>query len=64
MLDHPYRDFGIAAVRTARRKAYTITFIGTPLDQGDAIGLEAFLAIDHFDPDPLAGTERINAAAA
>src|SRR6516225_8622211 len=36
----------------------------TPSDQGDAIRLEAFLAVDDFDPDPLAGTQSIDATAA
>ncbi len=35
-----------------------------PSDEGDALGFEALLTVDHLDPDPLAGIERVDAAAA
>src|SRR5690348_1022496 len=36
----------------------------TPSDEGDAVGFEAFFAVDDVDADALAGVERGEAAAA
>src|SRR6516164_8168547 len=70
MLDHP-RSRGGGGFRAStgdigprRRVPPTANFSATPSDQGDVIGLEAFFAIDDFDPDPLAGRQRADPAAA
>src|SRR5579863_8241490 len=34
-----------------------------PSEKGDALRLEPLLAVDHLDPDPLPGAERVDAAA-
>src|SRR6516164_6643186 len=70
MLDHPRSrgrgavPYSIGGICPRRRVAPAPNFSATPSDQGDAIGLEPFLAIDDFDPDPLAGAQRVDPAAA
>src|SRR6202022_1454195 len=47
-----------------QEKATQTVLEQAPSEEGDALGFEAFLAVDHFDPDPLAGIEGVDAAAA
>src|SRR6516225_4105396 len=71
MLGHPYREVVARLAIDARMNRQEDGFFEPssppfrrhPSDQGYTVGLEAFLAVDDFDPNPLAGTKSVDAAA-